>query len=123
MANNDHLFNAVVIGENPNTAFIVENNRLHAVEKSIADQKKDKSNPKVVLPLMREALKALIKFSEGKIEGHFLSIDWKEITGKPNEQQLLIQKIDHIFSHLPHQDRQELSSLIHHKQTTPRRGG
>lgn len=122
MENNANLFNATVIGENPETAFLVDGNHLHAVEQSIADQKKNKSDPKQIIPLMRDALKALIKFSEGKVEPHFLDIDWKAISGQPNEEELLVKKIYHIYSHLPHHDRNDLSSLIHHKQSSSKRG-
>ena len=83
MENNNDLFNAAVVGENPDTAFIVEGNRLHAVEKRIAEQRKDKSDPKKVIPLLRSALKTLIGYSEGKVEGHFLDFDWKSFSGKP----------------------------------------
>lgn len=115
MVNNANLFNAAVIGENPETAFLVENNHLHAVEQRIADQKKDKSNPKKVVPLMREALKALIEFANGKVEPHFLDVDWDSFSDQANAQEQIVDKIHHIFSHLPHHDRNELSSLIHHK--------
>lgn len=116
MKNNENLFNAAIVGENPNTAFIVEGSRLHAIEQSIANQKKDKSDPKKVLPLMREALEALVGFAEGKIADHFLEVDWDGLINKPKEQSLLIERIHSIYSHLPHHDRNELSSLIHHKQ-------
>ena len=117
MGNNENLLNAAVVGENPDTAFLVEGNRLHAVEKSIADQKKDKSDPKKVIPLLRNALKAIIAYASGKVEGHFLEVDWKALTDKPNEQSQLMTKIHNIYSHLPHHDHNELCSLIHHKQT------
>jgi hypothetical protein len=121
MENQDSLFNAAEVGENPDTAFLVEGKRLHAVEQSVADQKKDKSDPTLVLPLMREALKALIQFSQGNVESHFLEIDWKMMQGKPDEQAQLIHKIHNIYTHLPHHDRNELSSLIHHKQAVSRK--
>lgn len=121
MEKNENLFNAAEVGENPETAFIVEGKRLHAVEQSIADQKKDKSDPKLVLPLMREALKTLIQYSEGKVESHFLEVDWKMIQGKSDEQKQLVHKIYNIYSHLPHHDRNELSSLIHHKHANSKR--
>lgn len=117
MKNNKNLFNAAVIGENPETAFLVEGDHLRAVEKSIADLKKDKkSDPKNILPLMRNALKELIIFAEGKVEKHFLEIDWKTLTDQPNEQSRLVSIIHNIYSHLPHHEHNELSSLIHHKQ-------
>ena len=121
MENNINLFNAAVIGENSESAFIVDGNHLHAVEKSVADQKKDKSNPKQVMPMMREALKALIKFAEGKVKEHFLDFDWKAISDKSNEEEQIVAKIHTIYSHLPHHDRIDLSSLIHHKQSTSRK--
>lgn len=123
MENNENLFNAAVVGENPDTAFIVEGNHLHAVEQRIADQKKEQSSPQKVVPLMREALKALIKFAEGKVEAHFLEIDWSGISNQPTEQEQLVHKIENIFTHLPHHDRNYLSSLIHHKQGTSSRRG
>lgn len=116
MENDENLFNAAIVGENPNTAFLVEGNRLHAVEHSIAAQKKDKSDPKKVVPLIRNALKALIAYATGKVEGHFLEIDWKTLTDKPNEQAQLVLKIHQIYTHLPHHDHNELCSMIHHKQ-------
>lgn len=118
MENNIPLFNAAVIGENPNTAFIIEGKRLHAVEQSVANLEKGKSDPKLILPLIRDALKALIKFAEGKVEGHFLECDWQSISGKPNEQIVLVKSIHEIYSHLPHVERNNLSSLIHHKQSS-----
>lgn len=118
MKNNDGLFNAAEIGENPSTAFIVEGNHLHAVEQSVADYQKDKCDPKKVLPLIREALKALIQHAKGKVEAHFLEVDWKMIEGKADEQKQLIHHIENIYTHLPHHDRNELSSLIHHKQAS-----
>lgn len=118
MENNNQLFNAAVVGENSESAFIIEGNRLHAVEKSIADQKRDKSDPKKVIPLLRDALNGIIAFAKGKVEEHFIEVDLKMMEGKSNEQALLVSKIVHIFSHLPHNERNELSSLIHHKQVS-----
>lgn len=115
--NNVNLFNAVVVGENPESAFIVEGNRLHAIEQSIAALKKDKSDPKQVIPLMRDALKALIQHAEGKVPAHFTNIDLKEFSEKADEEAQLIKKIENIFTHLPHTDRNQLSSMIHHKQS------
>lgn len=108
---NDGLYNAAVVAENPEAAFIVENGRLHAVEKQIAILKKDKSDPKAVLPLMREALQSLLQFASGKLSASYNEL----ISMKPNEQDQLIEKINHIYLHLHHGDRNELSSLIHHK--------
>lgn len=115
MKNNNGLYNASVIGENPREEFIVDGKHLHAVEPQIAAVKKNKNNQ--VLPLIREALTALIQFSESKVEPHFLEIDLKSIEDKPNEKALLVEKIEQIYSHLPHSDRNHLSSLIHHKSS------
>jgi hypothetical protein len=120
MKNNHNLCNAAEVGENPETAFIAENSHLHAVEQSVADQKKDKSDPKKILPLIREALKALIQYAQGKVESHFLEIDWKQIEGKADEQAQLVHKIHNIYSHLHHHDRNELSTLVHHRQANTR---
>jgi hypothetical protein len=114
METNDNLFNAAEIGENPDTEFVVEGKHLHAVDAKVAHERKDKSDPKIVLPLIREALKALIKYAQGKVEAHFLDVDLKQFDGKPDEEAQLRHKIEHIFSHLHHHDRNELSSLIHH---------
>ncbi len=113
---NVNLFNATVIGENPETAFIIlEGNRLHAVEQSVAGLKRDESDPKQILILMRNGLKALVEFAQGKVEPHFLDIEWDDLSSQGNEQVHLISKIRNIFSHLPHHLRNELSALIHHK--------
>lgn len=111
MANNDGLYNAAVVAENPDAAFIVENGRLHAVEKRVAALKKDQSDPKNVLPLMRNALQALLQFASGKLSASYNEL----ISMKPNEQDQLIEKINHIYLHLHHNDRNKLSSMIHHK--------
>lgn len=111
---NGKLFNAVVIAENPEAAFITEGNRLHAVEQHIADLKKDQSDQKIVLPLMRDALSALIQFAEGKVPQHFIEL----VSLKPNERDQLVEKIESIYAHLSHHDRNELSSLIHHKKAS-----
>ena len=111
MVNNDGLFNAAIVAENPEASFIVEGGRLHAVDKQVAALKKDKSDPKVVLPLMREALKALLQFTAGKLAPSYNEM----ISMKPSEQDQLIEKLNHIYLHLQHQDRNELSSMIHHK--------
>lgn len=116
MNSTDNLYNAAVIGENAEMAFIVEGKHLHAVEKHVADLKKDKSNPKVVVPLIRDALKALMVYAEGKVPPSFIKdTDLKTVSLKPNEQEQLIEKIFNIYTHLHHQDRNYLSSLIHHK--------
>lgn len=120
MQNHD-LYNAAEIGENPDTAFVVEQNHLHAVEQRVADQQKDKSDPQLILPLMRKAFKALIQYAQGKVESHFLEFDEKAIEGKSDEQAQLMHRIYNIYSHLSHHDRSELSSLVHHKQASPRK--
>ncbi|MBA3721788.1 MAG: hypothetical protein H0W88_05245 [Parachlamydiaceae bacterium] len=117
MENNINLMNAVIVGENPEGSFIVEGSRLHAVDRRVAALEKDKSNPKLIIPLMREGLKALITHATGKIESHFLDVNWKIITDQPKEQEQLKDKIEHIYTHLSHHDRNELSSLVHHRQT------
>jgi hypothetical protein len=113
-----NLYNAAVIGENggmPGVAFIVEDGRLHAVEQRIADQKKEKAKSELILPLMREALKALVTFSKRNAYDPSSDRGQKEISLKPNEQDQLIEKIQAIYVHLSHEDRSQLSSLIHHK--------
>lgn len=115
MEKNENLCNAAIIGENHESAFLVEGNNLHAVEKLIADRQKDKSDPKKVLPLIRKAVEELIVFANGKVENHFLEVDWKSFKDQADEHERLVSIIDHIFRHLPHHDRNELSSMIHHK--------
>lgn len=116
MENNVNLFNATVIGENPETALIIlEGNRLHAVEQSVANLKQDESDPEKLLILTRDALKALIAFAQGKIEAHFLEVDWDDLSSQEDEQARLISKTHDIFFHLPHHFRNELSALVHHK--------
>lgn len=109
MAFNGNLFNATVVGENPDAAFLVENGKLHAVEQHVADLKKEKSADKAVLPLMRDALNALVKFAEGRVPPHFLEV----ISLEANEREQLMEKIVAIYQHLSHHDRHELSTLIH----------
>ena len=115
MAFNQNLFNAAVIGENPQAAFIADGKRLHAVEQHIADLKKDQSKLEIILPLMRDALNALLEFSKEKLPRSFTEFDQKSISLQPNEKDQLIEKIVNIYTHLHHHDRNELSSLIHHK--------
>ncbi len=115
MENNIALFNAAMIGENPDSAFIIEDNYLHAVDPSIANRQKEKCDPKKIISSMRNALKAIIHFSSGIVESHFLEIDWKMLEGKQNEEQEIRHKILNIYSHLPHHYRNELSTFIHHK--------
>lgn len=116
---NVNLYNAAVIGENcdnPGVAFIAEGKQLHAVEQVIADQKKDKSAPAVVLPLMREALKSLLQFAQRNVPAANADIGLKGISLKEDEREQLIEKIKNLYGHLSHQDRNGLSSQIHHKK-------
>lgn len=108
---NDDLFNAVVIGENPESAFIVEGNHLHAVESPIAELKKDKSNLEIVLPLMRNAFEAILRYAQGKVPSRFTNM----ISLKENERDQLIEKIVNVYTHLHRDERNELSSMVHHK--------
>ncbi|MBS0655295.1 MAG: hypothetical protein JSR46_05940 [Verrucomicrobia bacterium] len=113
-----HLHNAAVIGENgnnPDVAFVVDGQRLHAVEQFIADQKKDKSAKALVLPLMRDALKSLQQFALRNVPEPYTDVGQKGISLKEGEKEQLIEKIKNIYIHLSHQDRNDLSSLIHHK--------
>lgn len=111
-----NLFNAAIVGENSGDAFLVEGSQLHAVDERVAALKKDKSNPKVVLPVIRDALKALINFAEGKLAPHYTDMNWKAISGQSEELEELIAKIRLIYFHLPHTERHRLSSIIHNSQ-------
>lgn len=115
---NDNLYNAAVIGENPEAAFIVEGKHLHAVDDQIALIKKDKHDPKLTVPLMRDAWKVLLKYAEGRVPKHFIE---DVVSLRPKEEDQLIEKIAHLYSHLPHHARNELSSLIHHKQAAAKK--
>jgi hypothetical protein len=116
MRNDLDLYNATVVGENPESIFLAEDDHLHAVEEHIAEQKKEKCQPELVLPLMRKALIALEKFAKEKVPTQFKDVDIKAISLKEDEKDQLIEKIKNIYSLLPHHVRNELSSLIHHKQ-------
>ena len=116
MESNTHLYNAVVIAENAQSAFLAEGSRLHAVEEHVAARKKDQSSPQATLPLMRNAFQALMQFAQGKVPPAFTSAE-KTVSLKPNEQEQLVEKIVNIYTHLPHNDRIALSSMIHHKQS------
>lgn len=109
-----NLTNAVIVAENPESSFIIENRHLHAVEERVAALKK--SNPNEILQMLRDGLKALIKFSDGKVEHHFLEIDWDALSHNKNEKEELIKKIENIYTHLPNHDRIELYSHVHHKE-------
>lgn len=110
-----NLCNAVVIAENPEMYFIVEGNRLHAVEELVSELKMEESKDEIVLPKMRDALTAISKFAQGKVYDHFIDEE-KNISLKPTEREQIIEKILNIYSHLPHHDKIHLSSLVHHKQ-------
>lgn len=112
MNHDENLFNAVMIAENPESAFLVEGNRLHAVEQHIAERKKEKSNPNLVLPLMRNALQALVKYTQDNVSPSSGEVI---VSLQANEHDQLVEKIKHIFDHLPKHIRNDLSSLIHHK--------
>lgn len=115
------LFNAAVVGENPEMAFtVLEGDHLHAIEPSIAEQKGGQIDAAKVTSLLRGAFKALSQFAEGKVEAQLLEIDWEGLAERPGEREELISKIRHVFVHLPHHDRNTLSSLIHHRQATVR---
>lgn len=117
MQSNQGLYNAAVIGENPEMEFLVENGHLHPVEPSVAERKPEQNNPEKVLPLMREALEELIKYAKEKVPLHFT--DKEQIVSlEPDEHDQLVQKIMNIYTHLPHHNRNEMSTLIHHKQKT-----
>lgn len=114
---NNNLFNAAVIAENGEMSFIAEGNHLHAVDEHVAIFKKDKSDPAIVLPLMREGYKALLDFAQGKVPAAFTSNE-HTISLKPEEYDQLIEKIVNLYTHLPHKDRLYLSSMIHHAQSS-----
>ena len=120
MKNQDNLFNAAVVGENPDTAFLVEGKHLHAVEQRIADQKRDQSDPKKILPLLQGALEGLTSFAQGKVEPHFLEENDSFSSNEQEHMNQLIQKIQRIYMHLPHHIRNDLSSHIHHKSASSR---
>jgi hypothetical protein len=111
MENDVNLFNAAVIGENPEEAFVVLDGHLHAVDRRVAALKAEKSDPAKVLPLVRGALKALIEFAGETVEPHFLNVDWNVTS---NNQQMLISKLTNIYMHLPRYERNKLVSMIHH---------
>ncbi len=109
------LYNATVVGENPGGTFMADGNKLHAIEEHVAQLKKEACSPETVNPLLREALKGLIEYSNGKSHSESSNIDLNQISLKPTEKDQLIEKIVHMYSHLSHHNRMELSTLIHHK--------
>jgi hypothetical protein len=111
MENDVNLFNASVIGENPEEVFVVMDGRLHAVDRRVATLKAEKSDPAKVLPLVRDALKALIEFAGETVEPHFLNVDWNVVS---NNQPMLISKLTNIYMHLPRKERNQLVAMIHH---------
>lgn len=96
--------------------FLVENGRLHAVDQVIANLRKDKADPKQVLNLLQNALSELISFAKGKIPPHFIEMGETALSENTNDQSILTSRIEQIFTHLPHHDRIQLSTLIHHAQ-------
>ena len=116
MKTNANLFNAAVIGENPTTAYILKGDHLHAVESSVAEERNNGNNAKNIVPLMKKALQALVEFSSGKVEAHFLDIDTDDFSDDEDGQDEIVEKIHQIYTHLPHHNRIELSSLIHNRQ-------
>lgn len=116
MENNINLANAAVVGENPEEGFIVEGKRLHAVDKAVAALKKQNNTPKQIVPLIKDALNALITYAKDKVEPHFLENARKVLSEKSEDQSALIANIEQIYIHLQHHDRNSLSTLIHHPQ-------
>lgn len=106
------LYNATVIAENPEMVFLVEGDHLHPVEPSVGKLKH--ASLETVLPLMRNALKKLAIFAQGKVPPHFTDME-KNVSLKAHEKDQIIEKIGNIYHHLPHHDRNDLSTLIHHK--------
>lgn len=118
MSDNINLENAVEIAENAETAFIVEGKRLHAVDPRVANLKKEKCKPEQLMPMMFEALNALIVFAEGKVPPHFIEIAKKVAAEKTSSQLAVVSGVLQIYSHLHHQDRNKLSGLVHHAHQT-----
>lgn len=117
MEDNINLANAAIVGENPETAFVVNGTLLHAVDSNVADFEKDNSDPEQVVPLLRNALQALIEFADRKVPPHFIEMGEQLIMDESDDKNELINKIEQIFTHLPRHERQHLSSMIHHRQT------
>lgn len=113
---NTNLANAAVMGENPDSGFIVEGKRLHAVERSVAALKNQNNTLGELISIMREALKALIIYADGKVEPHFLEIAQNTLEREGENPSELMTKLEQIYRHLPHHDRNDLNSMIHHPQ-------
>ena len=79
----------------------------------VANHRQKQSDPKVVLPVMIDALQALVDFATGKVESHFLDIDFNYLIEA--DEKVTIDKVIHIYRHLPHSARNELSSCVHCK--------
>jgi len=116
--NKINLGNAAIVGENPDTAFIAKEGKLHAVDKQVAelDSKKKESDPKEVINLMTEGLKALVQFADKKVPQHFLELGQEIDSQTTEDYEELVNKIEQIYTHLPHHDRIALSSMVHHSQ-------
>ena len=112
MGVNIHLRNAAVICENPDVVLLAEGDHLHAVESRIAELKKDKCMPAALIPLMRNAHTALVQFTTGIVDAQILDA----VSLKANEMEQLKEKIRNIYAHLPHHVKNQLCSMIHHKQ-------
>jgi hypothetical protein len=105
------LTNAVVVAENSGAAFMAEGPKIHAIDQVIATHRKEKSDPKVVVPLMVDALLALVEFAQGRVESHFLDIDVNSLS--KSDMKKVISKLLQVYSHLHHHDRNELSAMVH----------
>jgi hypothetical protein len=113
------LGNAAVVGENPEATFIIEeNNMLHAVDPGVANLKGKNSSTEII-PILKESLQSLLEFSQGKISPELIEAGQKILNEKESTLETVISQIEHIYQHLPHHDRNELSSLIHHSEQSP----
>lgn len=117
MSDNVKIENAVEIAENVETAFIVEGQRLHAVDPRVANLKKDKCKPEQLMPMMFEALNAFIEFAGEKVAPHFIESAKKIAENKKSDQKAIVAAISQIYIHLPHSERNKLSGLIHHSHS------
>lgn len=114
MEYNKELYNAVIIAENPEMGFLIKDGLLHPVEPSVAHLKKE-DHSSALLPIMRKALDKLSNYAKDKVEPHFVDSE-KNLSLKPEEKNQIIEKIGNIYHHLPRHFRNDLSSLVHHKQ-------